>query len=176
MAKDDNKHAPIKCQKCGGLLAFIEYGHKMGSNGKMAKWPIYEKCQNPACAPRSKNRQPVSGLYMEEVVFSREPAAPIDPKRGKPVKAFQLTSYKHVQAYQSLRAALLLVGEGCTLRMHIEDAKLLVEANSGGEALIDGDDLLVNPPSPKDRAIRVKLGDIRLTRKFRYFIAEEPAV
>lgn len=37
---------PIKCTVCDTELRFIEYGHKIGKDGREAKWPIYEKCPN----------------------------------------------------------------------------------------------------------------------------------
>jgi len=43
-------HAPAVCPTCHSILPFIEYGTKMGKDSKMAKWPIYEKCQNPNCS------------------------------------------------------------------------------------------------------------------------------
>jgi hypothetical protein len=36
----------MKCYVCGTELRFLEYGQKIGKNGKPAKWPIYEKCPN----------------------------------------------------------------------------------------------------------------------------------
>lgn len=38
----------MKCCVCGTELEFLEYGTKMGKNGKPAKWPIYKPCPNKA--------------------------------------------------------------------------------------------------------------------------------
>ena len=48
-------HAPALCASCQSVLPFIEYGTKPGKNGKIAKWPIYEKCKNDRCSVGRKN-------------------------------------------------------------------------------------------------------------------------
>ena len=53
----EKPHPALPCSQCGKPLAFIEYGHKLGKNGKEAKWPIYDKCVNPACISGRKNLQ-----------------------------------------------------------------------------------------------------------------------
>lgn len=40
---------PLKCSRCGSELLFVAHREKLGKNGKMAKWPEYEKCKNPDC-------------------------------------------------------------------------------------------------------------------------------
>ncbi len=68
----------MKCQICGTELRFLEYGHKIGKNGKPAKWPIYEKCPNianhrslmrekaPASAPKERPQKPAKEVTVPE--------------------------------------------------------------------------------------------------------------
>jgi hypothetical protein len=76
-------HAPAKCTTCGGPLPFVEYGHKLGKNGKEATWPIYEKCKNPECKTGAKNLQHEGQIVVPKVkkekpvkVVAAEPVAP----------------------------------------------------------------------------------------------------
>lgn len=61
----------MKCCVCGTELVFLEYGHKIGKDGKPAKWPIYAPCPNKA----------------NHKVMQREkaPAAPVPQGRPSPV-------------------------------------------------------------------------------------------
>jgi len=48
-------HAPALCGECRSELQFVEYGTKVGKNGRPAKWPVYEKCGNPGCSIGRRN-------------------------------------------------------------------------------------------------------------------------
>ena len=79
-------HAPIACPACHSLLPFVEYGHKIGKNGKPAKWPIYEKCKNKEC----KIGRKTLGIPPEELVFESQPLKVTPP--GPKYKLYQLTN------------------------------------------------------------------------------------
>jgi hypothetical protein len=81
-------HPPSKCSVCGVVLLFVQYGEKMGKNGKMAKWPIYEKCKSDTCSAGRKNLG-LSSLKEEK----RFEAVPLKlPPPSPTLKLFQLTN------------------------------------------------------------------------------------
>jgi len=80
-------HAPLPCPTCRVNLPFTEYGHKVGKNGKPAKWPIYKKCKNPDCRIGRKN---LGVPETDDESFKSVPLAL--PKPGPHMALYQLSN------------------------------------------------------------------------------------
>lgn len=66
--------ASLPCHICGTERKFLEYGSKMGKDGRMAKWPIYEPCpekNNPDKHPNSQDAATVS--FLKDMTPERKP-------------------------------------------------------------------------------------------------------
>jgi hypothetical protein len=59
----------MKCSKCGVELVIVSYGSKVGKDGRVAKWAIYEKCEHlkvrpdaplPDFSPKNFNYEPMA--------------------------------------------------------------------------------------------------------------------
>lgn len=46
---------PITCTVCSAELAFIRHDSKLGKDGRVARWAVYEKCTNPDCKVGRRN-------------------------------------------------------------------------------------------------------------------------
>lgn len=173
---DTTNHKPLLCPKCKAELAFLSYGSKIGSNGKPAKWPIYEKCTNRDCSIGRKNL----GIHEVEEIPPYEPLPEYNP--GIPTKLFQLPSIKdYKQTYYAMTGSLRQLeidlkseSKSSALRvfMHKEDLDRMISFY--GEAIrIDGDQYLFSHPAdPARPEVVVKAKNIKVTRGYRYFTVE----
>ncbi len=114
-------HAPLKCNQCGVPLAFIKYGTKMGSNGKEAKWPIYEKCSNPACSSGAKHLK-AEGKLVPHPAKVKAKIAKAEPDRpvytyGDPATKPELNA---IGAKHAKKAAALALGKGQAFGVRVD--------------------------------------------------------
>jgi len=179
---DTPSHPGLKCPSCSTILAFIEYGSKIGKNNKPAKWPIYEKCTNPECKTGKKN------LGVKDAI---EPASPPkfvplpEPVKGPPTSMFQWSQSRvWSPVYYAFFGAFKLCSEKhgtstsiTRVFMHLEDAKFLAEQFPEDTTWVDNTLVLSPPEGVSKPEILVEARDIKTTKKFRYFLVEvrEPA-
>jgi hypothetical protein len=71
VAQEDQteEHKPSFCNVCRTPLAFIKYGSKLGKDGRVAKWPVYEKCPNKLNPKYHPSAWKKAGYKSDDVVY-----------------------------------------------------------------------------------------------------------
>lgn len=176
---ETTNHKPSKCPKCGSELQFIEYGSKMGSNGKPAKWPIYEKCHNKECSLGRRN------LGLPEPVEDMPAYEPLPEVRSIiPTRLYQLPmskNYDHV--YFAMIGCLKVSkndmrsrGMDAEMRvyMHWRDIEYWAEKFSPDLVVLNKDEgyAIFKHPVKDNEIVMVKEKNIKVTKGYRYMTIE----
>lgn len=76
------KHKPLACHVCGEPRAFLEYGEKLGKDGRTAKWPIYEPCSKEKHPEAKRSLGDYSGFQLENREIVQEPIRIVEGRSG----------------------------------------------------------------------------------------------
>jgi hypothetical protein len=104
-------HAPLACHVCGEQRAFVEYGEKLGKDGRMAKWPIYEPCSKENHPQPKKSIGDYSLFLPDNKEIVNRPIRIVEGRSGPKGRLVQLSKMNIEQLNQALATYIEKEGE-----------------------------------------------------------------